>query len=199
MRHYCAKRVITLVSPLFLLLILFTCQVRADLYTGVISGWAESGPVMTIGDGTNGVSLWWSINTYDRGWFYGSDYMSDPFESDVAFATGVTDISQITDASIYSFTSVAIGPRSDADFNPDGIGDFLIWKNISTNHYGAVRLDDIYVPQGGGLLNAKLNATWWFQSDGTGNFNDTVVPVPGAVLLGMLGLGATGIKLRKFA
>jgi len=27
----------------------------------------------------------------------------------------------------------------------------------------------------------------------------TVVPVPGAVLLGMLGLGAVGIKLRKFA
>ena len=27
----------------------------------------------------------------------------------------------------------------------------------------------------------------------------TYVPVPGAVLLGMIGLGAAGIKLRKFA
>jgi len=32
-----------------------------------------------------------------------------------------------------------------------------------------------------------------------GHLDATVVPVPGAVLLGMLGLGAVGIKLRKFA
>ncbi len=30
-------------------------------------------------------------------------------------------------------------------------------------------------------------------------FHTSVVPVPGAVLLGMLGLGAAGVKLRKFA
>jgi hypothetical protein len=31
------------------------------------------------------------------------------------------------------------------------------------------------------------------------NMESTVVPVPGAVLLGMLGLGAAGLKLRRFA
>ena len=31
------------------------------------------------------------------------------------------------------------------------------------------------------------------------NFKANVVPVPGAMLLGMLGLGAAGLKLRKFA
>ena len=30
-------------------------------------------------------------------------------------------------------------------------------------------------------------------------FHVSVVPVPGAILLGLLGLGAAGIKLRKFA
>ena len=30
-------------------------------------------------------------------------------------------------------------------------------------------------------------------------FHVSVVPVPGAILLGMLGLGAVGLKLRKFA
>lgn len=34
---------------------------------------------------------------------------------------------------------------------------------------------------------------------GSDTFHTSVVPVPGAVLLGMLGLGAVGIKLRKFA
>ena len=37
-------------------------------------------------------------------------------------------------------------------------------------------------------------------SDGTGYKQDQLylVPVPGAVLLGILGLGAAGLKLRKF-
>jgi len=34
---------------------------------------------------------------------------------------------------------------------------------------------------------------------GSDNFHISVVPVPAAVLLGMLGLGAAGIRLRKFA
>ncbi|MEJ2648346.1 MAG: hypothetical protein P8016_08080 [Sedimentisphaerales bacterium] len=34
---------------------------------------------------------------------------------------------------------------------------------------------------------------------GSDNFHLSVVPVPGAVLLGILGLGIAGIKLRKFA
>lgn len=37
----------------------------------------------------------------------------------------------------------------------------------------------------------------WLQSTLSGEF--TVVPVPGAILLGILGLSAAGIKLRKFA
>ena len=38
-----------------------------------------------------------------------------------------------------------------------------------------------------------------FDLDGTVTFDGTVVPVPGAVLLGILGLGVAGIKLRKYA
>jgi hypothetical protein len=48
--------------------------------------------------------------------------------------------------------------------------------------------------------NTGLNTA--YVGDDAGAFipvPDTVVPVPGAVLLGMLGLGVAGIKLRKFA
>jgi hypothetical protein len=38
-----------------------------------------------------------------------------------------------------------------------------------------------------------------FDLDGTVTFDGTVVPVPGSVLLGVLGLTAAGVKLRKYA
>jgi hypothetical protein len=44
---------------------------------------------------------------------------------------------------------------------------------------------------------ALVNTTDWIAP--TGTMNLSIVPVPGAVLLSILGLGAAGIKLRKFA
>jgi MYXO-CTERM domain-containing protein len=160
---------------------------HATVISGTISDWSESGPVLQIGDGANHVSIWWSINTYDRGWFYGSGFTGD---SDVAFASGVTDVTQITDASIYSYTSGSIGPQGDADYNANGIGDFIVWNNINTGHYGVLRLDDIDVIDLSIPL-AELDGTWWFQTDGTGNF----VPTPSTLVL--LGLGALAARRRR--
>jgi hypothetical protein len=43
----------------------------------------------------------------------------------------------------------------------------------------------------------------WLRSDNGGRigdyYNTSVVPVPGAALLGLLGIGAAGLKLRRFA
>ncbi len=154
---------------------------------GTISGWRESVSLETIGDGTNHVTLAWSIHYFDMGYFYGSGHTGD---SDVAYAVGITDITQIADASIFSFTDGFIGHYYDADADPDGVGDFIVWSNINTGHYGVLRIDDIYVPPGQGLDYAELDGTWWFQTDGTGNF----VPEPGSLLL--LGLGGLGLRRR---
>jgi hypothetical protein len=151
-----------------------------DVISGTISNWPESGPTMSIGDGNNHVTLWWSINTFDRGWFYGSGFTGD---SDVAFVPSITDVTQISDASIYTYTAGSVGPASDADVDPDGVGDFLIWRNINSGYYGVLRVDDIHDVD----LNqpyGELDGTWWFQTDGTGNF----VPEPGTLVLLAAGL-----------
>ena len=162
---------------------------HGSIIQGTITDWPESGPVLTIGDNVNPVSIWWSLNTFDKGFFYGSSF---PGDSDVAFATGITDVTQIADASIYSFTNSNVGPFSDADADPDGVGDFIVWRHNTTGHYGVLRIDDIFTPTGN-LLDARLNATWWFQTDGTSNF----VPVPGTLaLLALAGLMGTRRRRR---
>ncbi len=96
---------------------------------------------------------------------------------------------------------------------PDASGVSVNYNNIvnDTEKWG------VYNGDTGSLLDARYN--WWGDDAGPGvggaKVNDyvtwyphwvggpmpdgQVVPVPGAVLLGILGLGAVGIKLRKFA
>lgn len=149
-------------------------NVDAEVITGTITDWPESGLVMAIGDGVNDVHAWWSISSSDEGWFYGSGFTGN---SDVAHAVGVTDVRQITDASIYSYTDEVIGPFCDADCDPDSVGEFIVWRNIN-GYYGVLRIDDIVV-QDIDAPEATLSGTWWFQTDGTPDFS--AVSVGGSV------------------
>ena len=170
-------------------LLLLPLASHATLLTGNISNWPESGPLQVIGDGTNSVSMFWSINTFDLGFFYGSGFTGD---SDVAHAVGVTDISQISDASLFNYVSGGIGPFCDADCDPAGVGEFMVWRNINSGHYGVLRVDNII----GGGFNATLDGTWWFQPDGTGNFSGTV-PEPATLTLFGLALAGLGFSRRR--
>ena len=58
------------------------------------------------------------------------------------------------------------------------------------------------IPWHGSLIQLSTTGTWFNQgpyATTAGSVDASIVPVPGAVLLGILGLGAVGVKLRKFA
>ncbi len=154
--------VLTLAFPLAV----GSSPVHAEVITGVADGWYDTD--LWIGDGVNEVYVSWSICTYDKGWFYGYDKLG----TEVAFATGVTSIDQIADASIYEFIAGHIGPYCDADCAPDGIGEFIVWRN-SDGYYAVLRVEDIFLEDVDDPQFATLSGTWWFQTDGTPYFSDT--------------------------
>ena len=113
-----------------------------------------------------------------------------PQHTQVALAAGVSSITQITNASVFSFTTTYpgtyyIGPIYDAQFT-GGPNSFVVLRNPSSGFYGVIRVDDIFpnatpIDHGTYSSYSGLNATWWFQSDGSANFS--VVPEPSTVQL----------------
>lgn len=130
-----------------------------DLSSGTILGWPETGFVFHFDDHVGVVSDiqgWWSINSLnpDRGWFYGYNVTTE-----VAHVTGVADICDITDASIYSYAAWSVGPVYESDF--------VLFHNLITDYYAAFRIDDIYGPS---ALESYLDATWYLQEGGGVDF-----------------------------
>jgi hypothetical protein len=179
------------------LAVLAASTTHAHLLTGSIVNYPESEPsyAFSFGDGPHSVTLTWSVNNINRsGFFYRNG------KTEVALATGVSSVTQITDADAYSFTtslSYYIGPVSDAAYT-GGLNSFILLKNTTDNFFGVVRLDDIFayaVPIDHGTYKSYsgLNATWWFQSNGTGNFS----PVPEPAAATLIGLGLTALFVRR--
>lgn len=163
-----------------------SCGAQAVVTSGQVTSVFDS-QTFSFGDGANMVTGYWSINTDHKGYFYGSP-------NKVAFAAGVSDISQLTDASAFAFTSTYVGPLCDAACAPNGVGDFVLWRNAG-GYYGAMRIDQIHYDGFSGPTTATLNGTWWFQSDGTPAL---AVPEPGQYALWLSGLGMLGcLALRS--
>jgi len=77
-------------------------------------------------------------------------------------------------------------------------GDDMTIPLLQQTFYIGSSLNNITIPSGATRLFFGLhNGFEW--NNNVGSVDVTVVPVPGAVLLGILGLGVAGWKLRKFA
>lgn len=154
-----------------------------EILTGVLTDWSESAELRSFGDGHHDVTGWWSINTTDRGWFYGSLHTGD---SDVALAEGAVSVDDITDASALEYVTTFLpNPLCDADCDPDGVGEFVVWRNFD-DFYGAFRVDDIFEPS---PFDWSLNGTWWFQPDGSPNLADSIIG-------GHVTVGSAAVRFR---
>jgi hypothetical protein len=180
---------------------LLNLPLGAQIFSGTISNYQDSAPppALTFGDGLHSVTLSWSVHEVNSsGYFYAQS------DTEVALATNVSSINQITDAGIFSFTtgsldSYYIGPISDVGIT-GGLNSFVVLRSNS-GFYGVLRIDDIFrypVPINHGTYSSYsgLNATWWFQSNGSGNFS--TVPEPRTTtILAALSLGALYLRRRK--
>ena len=155
---------------------------QGAVLTGTFVDWREGG-IRQVGDGVNHVSMRWSINTLHFGWFYGRDLDID---SDVAYASGVSSINQITNAASFSFTRQAIGPYGDAAVAANGVGDFIVWRHATTGHFAVLRIDDIdtglHTGPNFGHDDDLMQGRWWYQTDGTGDFSSIPEPSTGVLV-----------------
>ncbi len=164
-----------------LVVVVVACaNANASVISGQISQLSDS-QITGFGDGTHDIRLFWSVRNYNEGYLYGSSYAPwwPTLNSDLALAPGVTDISQICDASSYTFVDSNLVVR-DAFANPNQVGDFVVYHNINTGHYGVLRIDYINCISMA-MPIAELNASWWFQTDGTCDFSS--VPEPAGLVL----------------
>jgi len=119
----------------------------------------------------SGVSI---QNTHENG---------NPYISEYSFASGE---SPITSSGWYTLQFAVTGTGSNTHFEL-GVNDILYIDHVYDN--SIAQLDSGYIGLGREI-----------KYDNFKGFTDVApVPVPGAVLLGMLGLSVVGVKLRKHA
>ena len=134
--------------------------------TGVVTGqvldWNELGSFFfdDFTDATTELEGSWSCNFPDplRVSFYSWNFP----DAEIALAPGISEISQMSDASSLAY-------ESDASAGPVGIGEFVFVRHLTTGFYGAFRLDGGLCPTDG--QQGMADVTWYLQENGSADFS----------------------------
>ena len=204
---WCAARTVSAVAAI---LSCAATQADAEVLTGTLTDVALnefSFNSDVFGDGTNGVEFIASFGVWDPSlatgsmWFYGSEFSyvdGSLTKCEIAFVPDVLDVSQITDASVFTYTKESTDTRVAVTGAPLPFGSafgLVLMRNEITGHYGALRLDGMRVENPGSFTADGIDVTWWFQTDGTGDFSS--VPAPATMPVLFLAPAMLGRRRRR--
>ena len=131
--------------------------------TGVVTDWPESRGSLQLTDAgivydpermpANGLVTWWSYASSESGYWYGANE-----ETWVAMVPNVSHVSEITDASLYTYGDWSTGPVE--------MGQFAIATHPASNRYVALRFDAITDSPGDASPYGYAAVTWYLDQEG---------------------------------
>jgi len=170
--------VIALTSAVLFLVTQWPLTTYATVYSGPMVAVPESVGTFTWGDGTNSLSQEWSVNNVNSsGYVYGSPNLG-------VYNKGHVSATAVPNADTFPYvTSPILFTEGDT-----------VFFHGANGYYGAWHVDDVYPTGRTTLPYANLNGTWYFQSDGSGNFTPVPEPSSFIFLAGALGLATVSSR-----
>lgn len=146
------------------------------IFTITVSGQDNPYPYSRMWQPDNGVA--WGVTLTDYTYTFTAEFASEAVIDNGWYVNSVDP-----DTIVGSFTGEFV-VTYDVDKNPITDGDTYGFEINFSKEWFDDNISNLYGYEGAGIIINEFGA---------------VVPVPGAVLLGIIGLGAVGIKLRRFA
>jgi len=166
-----------------------TAMFLTDTFAPWVGGttWAAGPQGLLISMTISGITATTAVGS---GSFSITDIHGDAITGDISGTWGRTGAGS-------PYSGVFTGGLTNVFFTPAVVGN-----DTFDGHLGSVSMEfSALEPWRGTLIQLTATGGWFSQAFDVkgGSIDATVVPVPAALLLGLLGLGAAGVKLRKFA
>jgi hypothetical protein len=205
-------RKIIFTAVILVLFVINTQSAKADLWSGSIS--TTDGSIFATQAWAKGSTLTWTV-TPDGSLYHYQYTFTVPSKDISHFILEVSNTFTSANLLDQNGEPVNLGSidyynaESEGNSNPNMPGTIKGIKFAATSITLNLSFYSNRAPMWGSFYakDGKDNDNWVYAYNSGFNGGDdfigvpdtTTVPVPGAMLLGMLGLGAAGIKLRKYA